>query len=317
VSDTPLHKGLNIGFAGTPPLAASILNKILEEGRHRVSCVYTQPDRPAGRGKLIHKSPVKALAESFKLPLKQPHTTEELEMDETLTQLDLLVVAAFGMILTRAILEKPRHGCINVHTSLLPRWRGAAPIQHAILAGDTETGITIMQMDVGLDTGDILFQKSCEIFESDTSDSLHSRLAQLGAECLMIVLDTICNGEQQPVAQDAAQATYANKIQKSDAEVNWSQSATDITRLVRAMNPAPVAYSQIDQQQIRIWHAKVLDGDTTDIKPGTVINYGPEGLDVAAMDHPVRILQLQLPGKKVLSIQDIYNGNPLLWDTGR
>lgn len=316
MSDSAHHKGLNIAFAGTPKLAATILTRILDDGHHHVSCVYTQPDRRAGRGKKFPKSPVKELAESRKLLIRQPHTKAELEQDENLNLVDLLVVAAYGMILTGKILETPRHGCINVHTSLLPRWRGAAPIQHAILAGDKETGITIMQMDEGLDTGNILYQKSCAILDTDTCESLQNRLADLGAECLLKTLDMIVNGNLQSLAQDDDEASYAAKIQKSDARIDWTKPANEISRLVRAMNPAPVAFCDLGDQMIRVWQAEVLNGDTPDIAPGTVINYGPEGLDIATKDHPLRITQLQLPGKKALSVQDAYNGNPGLWDRG-
>jgi len=308
-----MRPGLTIAFAGTPELAATVLDKLVSDGTHRITCVYTQPDKPAGRGQKIHKSPVKLLAEHHLLPVRQPLNRAELLDDRSLEQVDLLIVAAYGMILPEALLSRPRFGCINIHTSLLPRWRGAAPIQRAILAGDQETGITIMQMDSGLDTGDILYQQTCPILATDTSGSLHEKLAFIGSECILTVLNRLQNGSLEPVQQDTVGVTYANKIQKSEAEINWANTAAVIDRQIRAFNPAPVAYTTLNNQAMRIWQAQVLDQSVTASAPGTILQYSPEGIDVSTTDKVIRIERLQLPGKKTVGIRDFFNGNPGFW----
>ena len=227
-----------------------------------------------------------------------------------LAKLDVLVVAAYGMILSEKILKCPGYGCINIHTSLLPRWRGAAPIQHAILAGDKETGITIMQMDAGLDTGDILYQEACPVYDDDTSGLLHDRLADLGFKCLLNTLDMIFKKQTHPRRQDNSLATYAAKILKADAKIDWNRPVQEIHRLIRAMNPSPVAYTEFNDTTLRIWEAKVLDQDTSDIEPGAVINYSADGLDISTKDKALRVCKLQLPGKLALDCRDFYNGNP-------
>jgi methionyl-tRNA formyltransferase len=305
-----MQGGLNIAFAGTPELAAAILKHLQNDGRHSIAFVLTRPDRPAGRGKRIKKSPVKLLAEENNLPLFQPGNRHELEMLPDLKGIDLLVVAAYGMILTEKVLKQPKFGCINVHTSLLPRWRGAAPIQHAILSGDKETGITIMQMDAGLDTGDILYQETCPIDKNDTAGTLHDKLADIGGKCLLITLDMLRTERLTPRAQDESQATYAAKINKQDGEIDWLKPALEIERLVRAMNPAPVAYTELNGKTLRIWEAEVLEIETHNARPGTIINYSPENLDIVAGKGAVRIHKLQMPGKKILGYRDFYNGNP-------
>lgn len=308
-----MSKGLNIAFAGTPGLAATILERLITDGQHHICHVYTQPDRPAGRGKKIHSSPVKQLAVRHGLPLSQPLNKLELEHDASLANIDLLVVAAYGIIVTDKVLNAPRHGCINIHTSLLPRWRGAAPIQHSILAGDRQTGITVMQMDSGLDTGDILLQRSCPISAVDTAGILHDRLANMGAECLLEILPVIANEALTPVSQQDALATYASKITKADARIDWSDTAISINRLVRAMNPSPVAYTEILGAILRVWEATPLDVQAGNTPPGTILDYTPAGLDICAGDQGLRISKLQLPGKKPLAIRDFYNGNPSFW----
>lgn len=303
------NPGLHIGFAGTPDLTVTILQTLLSSGSHSVSSVYTQADRPAGRGRKIHKSPVCEFAEAYGLRLRKPVNAAELEADGMLDEIDVLVVAAFGMILPKTVLLRPRYGCINVHTSLLPRWRGAAPIQRAILAGDTVTGITIIQMDAGLDTGDILYQKTCPLLPDDTAQTLHDRLAGLGAECTLTVLEMIINHTLHPRKQNEIGVCYAHKIQKSDAQINWLMPATEIERMVRAFNPAPIAYTELNGWMLRIWEATLIE-TTGDHPPGTIINYSARGIDVMAGDGAIRLLKLQLPGKKVMDSRDFFNGNP-------
>ena len=301
---------LRIAFAGTPELAAVVLNCLLQNSLDTVACVYTQPDRPAGRGRKLTPSSVKLLAETHSIPIYQPAKPEQLNV-EHFKQVDLLIVAAYGMILPEEILNAPKYGAINVHTSLLPRWRGAAPIQRAIEAGDLETGITIMQMDAGLDTGDILLQKSCPISGKDTAAILHDRLALLGAECLEEALDLIKQNKLNPTKQDNFKATYAKKITKAEAEINWHDSAIQIERKVRAFNPMPVSYTTIHGQAMRVWQATVFTTDhNNDIAPGEIVAHSPEGLDISTQDGILRILTLQLPGKKKITCQEFYNANP-------
>lgn len=308
-----MAKSINLAFAGTPVLAARILDYIQHTGRYTISAVFTQPDRPAGRGKKITMSPVKILAEQIGLPVYQPSNKSEIEKETILNSVDVLIVAAYGLILSKEVLSLPRLGCVNVHMSLLPRWRGAAPIQHAILAGDDETGITIMQMDEGLDTGDILLQKKCSVDSKDTAESLHEKLCVLGCKTIVNLLDSLDKDQLVPTPQDNELATYARKISKADALINWSNTADEIHRLVRAMNPAPVAHAEIDGKQLRVWAAEITKNIEGKYKPGTVINYSPNGLEVATRDKNINITKLQLPGKKILSSSDFFNGNPAIW----
>jgi methionyl-tRNA formyltransferase len=308
-----MPQGLNIAFAGTPELAAKILDTIINFSHHKIQRIYTQPDRPSGRGKKIQTSPVKDLALLYNLTIDQPESSAELDSADNLSNLDVLIVAAYGLILTEDVIRKPRYGCINIHTSLLPRWRGAAPIQHSIIAGDTETGISIMQMDKGLDTGDIFFQKTCPIKPSDTSGSLHDKLATLGGEGILYFLDNLMKNKVHPKPQDNTFATYATKIYKQDARIDWSNTAIEIDRLIRAMNPAPIAYFDINNTTIRIWESEILEKYTNKLNPGVIANYSVNGVDIATADKIIRILKLQLPGKKVLTIREFYNGNPLFF----
>ena len=303
---------MNLLFAGTPEFAAHSLQALLDS-EHQVLAVYTQPDRPAGRGRKLTASPVKALALEHDLPVLQPQTLREAEVQQALAdwQADVLVVVAYGLILPQAVLDAPRLGCLNVHASLLPRWRGAAPIQRAILAGDTETGVTIMQMDAGLDTGDMLYKVSCPIEPTDTAATLHDRLAGLGATALVETLRRLDAGEVQPEKQDDAQATYAEKLQKSEALIEWSQSAEVLSRTVRAFNPWPVAFTRWHDQNLRIWFAQALK-ETRDAPPGTVLAESREGIDVATGEGVLRITQLQLPGGKALDAGQFLNAHSLL-----
>ncbi len=303
------RKILNIAFAGTPELAASILKALLEQSKHQIKMVLTQPDRPSGRGRKLTASPVKTLALEHGLDVLQPSASELIALQDRLAEVDLMIVAAYGMLLPETILNAPTYGCINVHTSLLPRWRGAAPIQRAIQAGDEETGITIMQMDSGLDTGPILLQKKCPINPIDTSGNLHDRLASLGSECILEVLDKVIPGELNPVVQDESQACYAGKISKSEARIDWTETAINIDCAIRAFNPAPICHTELQGLPLRIWQAEVLDSETTS-PAGEIIHSGKAGIDIVTGQGVLRILQLQPQGKRAMSVADFLNGNP-------
>ena len=310
---------LRIIFAGTPAFAAESLRALLHT-HHEVVGVYTQPDRPVGRGRELKPSPVKELALARKLPIFQPLSLRDGGAQAELAELkaDLMVVAAYGLILPKTVLETPRLGCINVHGSLLPRWRGAAPIQRAILTGDKETGITIMQMDIGLDTGAMLYKMACPISEHDTSASLHDRLAFLGGDALLTVLEAIDNDEPfAPIPQDDALATYASKLTKEEGNIDWKNSALDISRAVRAFNAWPVAYTQVQGQIVRIWQAHIVTGEKTTAPAGMIIRADKQGLWLAAGDGGVvAIDNLQLPSGKALRYVDVLNSRKELFQIG-
>ncbi len=298
---------LKIIFAGTPDFAAQHLHALLDAGVNVVA-VYTQPDRPAGRGKQLTASPVKLLAQQHQVPVFQPHSLKEAAAQEQLAalQADLMIVVAYGLLLPAAVLEAPRLGCINVHGSLLPRWRGAAPIQRAIWAGDEQTGITIMQMDEGLDTGDMLFKLACPIEPDDTSASLYDKLAKLGPEGLLTTLDKLAQGTLQPEKQQNALANYARKLSKEEALIDWQLPAAQLERCIRAFNPWPFSYLVIQEQNVKIWQAQVLAESHTAI-PGTVLRTGKEGIDVATAEGVLRLLRLQPPGKKPMLAHELLN----------
>lgn len=304
--------GLKVIFAGTPEFAASSLAALLGS-EHEVLAVYTQPDRPAGRGRKLTASPVKALALKHDLPVLQPMSLRDETAQQELAawNADVMVVVAYGLILPVPVLAAPRLGCINVHASLLPRWRGAAPIQRAILAGDEETGVTIMQMDKGLDTGDMLRIVRCPIEPTDTAGILHDRLADLGASALLDVLTLIAQGNVQPVSQDDSLACYAEKLQKAEAQIDWQQSAEELSRLVRAFNPWPVAFTGFEEKNLRIWLAEALPM-AAEAEPGTVLAESREGIDVATGNGVLRVKQLQIPGGKALSAEQFLNAHSLL-----
>ena len=310
---------LRIVFAGTPVFAAESLRALLQGG-HDVVAVYTQPDRPVGRGRKVEAGPVKELALARKLPVCQPISLRDGAAQAELAELkpDLMVVAAYGLILPQAVLDIPRLGCINVHASLLPRWRGAAPIQRAILADDHETGITIMQMAAGLDTGDMLYTMTCPISDHDTGSSLHDRLALLGGDALLHVVEMLENDESlTPVPQDNALATYAAKLTKEEALIDWTQSAEAICRAVRAYNAWPVAHTLFQGQALRIWQAQPCEGETTTAPPGMIIQADRKGLKVAAGDGvPVRLDTVQLPNGKALGYLDVLNARRELFQPG-
>lgn len=302
---------LRIVYAGTPEFAVPALEALIASP-HEVVAVYTQPDRPAGRGRRLQASPTKQLALEHGIPVEQP---ERLKAPEDQARLrdyrpDVIIVAAYGLILPQAVLDIPRHGCLNVHASLLPRWRGAAPIQRAILAGDAETGVTIMQMAAGLDTGDMLARHPCPIGPGDSAAMLHDRLARLGAEALLATLDDLAAGRLAPEPQDERLATYATKLTKDEAEIDWQQSAAAIDRTVRAYNPWPVAFTRLGGEPLRIWEARPLAEDAG-TEPGTVVVEGANGIDVASGSGRLRILRLQLPGGKPLAAREFLNGRSL------
>jgi methionyl-tRNA formyltransferase len=300
---------MKIIFAGTPQFAATTLQALLAS-EHEIVAVYTQPDRPAGRGQKLQASPVKELAQQHQLPICQPQTLRQ-ENEQTLLknwQADLMIVVAYGLIIPKAVLETPKFGCINVHASLLPRWRGAAPIQRAILAGDAETGVTIMQMDEGLDTGSMLYKVTTPIANSDTSQTLHDRLATLGATALLKTLTELST--MQSETQIDADSCYAKKITKEEAAINWQDSAVNIDRLVRAFNPWPIAYSALEEKTLRIWQTEVINTTTNEhTEPGTIIRVEKTGIDVATGEGVLRLLKIQLPGGKCLAVQDVLNAH--------
>lgn len=301
---------MRIIFAGTPGFAAAALDALIK-ANHEIVLVLTQPDRPAGRGMKTAASAVKQLAQQHGLALLQPLTLKDPELQEQLRtcNADVMVVAAYGLILPQAVLNIPRKGCLNIHASLLPRWRGAAPIQRAILAGDHETGITIMQMDAGLDTGDMLLKHQLIIAPDDTAQSLHDKLSVLGAQSIVEVLILLQQGKLVPVIQDETQANYAAKITKTEAEIDWQQSAEQIDRVVRTFNPVPGAYTCFRGVVLKIWQAQMVAGGAG--KPGEVIAVDRERITVSCGSGSLQIEMVQKPGGKKLSAVDFLTGNHL------
>jgi len=306
---------LRLGFAGTPEFAVPALEALSDA--HQICAVFTQPDRPAGRGQPLHSSPVKIRAAERGLPVHQPASFRSPEALELLRglNLDALVVVAYGLILPAAALQVPKLGCINIHASLLPRWRGAAPIQRAILAGDRKTGVTIMRMDAGLDTGPMLGSREMDIGARDTAKTLHDRLARLGAELVSEVLDALRTGTIPGVPQPSDGVTYAGKINKAEALIDWQQDAVQIGRRVRAFNPWPIAETRLNGAQLRIWDAEVRPAEAPvaapGAEPGTIIAAAHDGIDVACGRDVLRILRLQLAGRKVLDAREFQKGQRL------
>ena len=289
--------------------------RALIAARHEPLAVYTQPDRPAGRGRQLRASPVKQLAVDAGLALQQPASLAEPEVQTILAdyQPDLMIVAAYGLLLPPAVLAIPRLGCVNIHASLLPRWRGAAPIQRAILAGDHVTGISLMQMAAGLDTGPILAHSAIPIAANDNAQQLHDALAELGAKLLLEKLPLILAQELSAEPQDETLANYAAKLTKQDAWLDWSLPAVALDRQIRAFNPWPVAQTQLGSTVLRIWHAQIIDSDATfdQARPGQIIATSPMGIDVLTGDGILRLLRLQLPGAKALAVADFINAHDL------
>ncbi|MFM5820233.1 methionyl-tRNA formyltransferase [Aeromonas sanarellii] len=298
---------LKLIFAGTPDFAARHLAALLSSG-HEVVAVYTQPDKPAGRGQKLTASPVKELALAHSLPVYQPASLRNEAAQAELAALgaDLMVVVAYGLILPKAVLDTPRLGCINVHGSLLPRWRGAAPIQRSIWAGDAETGVTIMQMEVGLDTGAMIRKVSCPIAADETSASLYDKLAGLGPQALVDTLDAMAAGDTVAEPQDDALANYAEKLSKEEARIDWSMEAAAIERCIRAFNPWPISWFEVAGQTVKVWQAEVVP-QAHGQAAGTLLKADKQGIEVATGQGVLRLLTLQPPGKKAMSVSDLLN----------
>lgn len=297
-------KGLNIVFAGTPKFGLPCL-EALQQSRHSIQAVYTQPDRPAGRSRQLQGSAVKLWASKQAIPVYQPLHFKTPESVENLMNLkpDVMVVIAYGLILPQNLLQIPTLGCINVHASLLPKWRGASPIQQALLHGEDLTGISLMQMDAGLDTGDILSKATCAIFPTDTAGSLHDRLAQLAVQPLLTTLDLLANHQAQREVQDNDLATYAPKIKKEEARLSWQDRAVDLDKKIRAFNPWPIAYTHLADQVLRIYQAQVLEKEVPK-KPGTILQIDEQGLLVATGEQSLLVTKIQFPSAKVISVAD-------------
>jgi methionyl-tRNA formyltransferase len=305
-------------FAGTPGFAATHLQSILNDDCYQLVGVYTQPDRPAGRGKKITQSPVKSLAIEHNIPVFQPSSLKEPEPQRELAELnaDIMVVVAYGLILPQAVLNTPRLGCVNVHGSLLPKWRGAAPIQRAIEAGDVSTGVTVMQMDAGLDTGAMLTISRCDIDSDETSLSLYEKLAVLGSESLMSTLAKLKAGTAIGIAQDDSLSSYAHKITKSEAQIDWAGSATDIDRLIRAFNPAPAAYSLLEGQRLKVWSAIAVTSHQK-AAPGEILCADAKGILVKCGEDAILLNELQLAGKSRLPVSEILKARAASFACGK
>ncbi len=299
---------LRLVFAGTPDFAALHLAALLDSP-HEIVSVYTQPDRPAGRGKKLQASPVKQLALQNKLPVHQPTSLRDAEAQAGLAALqpDVLVVVAYGLILPQEVLDIPHLACLNVHASLLPRWRGAAPIQRAIEAGDRETGTTIMKMEAGLDTGPMLATARCDITAETTAASLHDELARIGAPLLLEVLDDLPRYLASAQPQDDGEATYANKILKAEALLDWRREAHELDRAIRAFNPFPVAFTTLGGDRVRVWEARVAGSISLPEAPGTILRADREGILVNCARGQLSLRRLQLAGGKALSADQLLN----------
>ena len=306
---------MRIVFAGTPKFAVKSLS-VLNQSEHKVVAVYCQPDRPKGRGKVLTACPVKIFAEENNLLVIQPEDFKDKQSQSQLALLnpDVMVVAAYGQILPKAVLEIPKLGCLNIHASLLPRWRGAAPIERAILEGDRETGISIMQMNEGLDTGDILLDKKCMISNRETAQTLHDTLSNIGANAILETLNMLPTLKARP--QQNNEATYAEKVTKDEAQIDWHQSAEQISRVIRAFNPRPIAYTnamakQFKNRVLRIIEAEIVNRQTTN-SPGEVIKYDKDVCYIATSNGVINLKKVQLAGKKEVSIKDFNNAYQLI-----
>ncbi len=298
-------------LAGTPEFATRVFRPLIEQRRGEIVAVITQPDRPAGRGRRLRPPPVKELAQEHGLPVLQPESLRDAEAQEQIAHLkpDVMLVVAFGQLLPPSLLEIPPHGCLNVHASLLPRWRGAAPIQRAILAGDRETGVTLMRMVEALDAGPILARLTCPIVPEDTAATLHDRLADLGARCLQENLDAYLAGRLPPREQDESKVTYAEKIRKEEARIDWNRPASHIERQVRAFNPWPVARCTLLGLELKIWLARAV-AEPAGAPPGTPLGPAGEGFEIATGEGRLRILRLQQAGRRPVEARAFLNAHP-------
>ena len=306
---------MRIVFAGTPKFAVKSLS-VLNQSEHEVIAVYCQPDRPKGRGKVLTACPVKVCAKANNLLVIQPEDFKDKQSQTRLALLnpDVMVVAAYGQILPKAVLEIPKLGCLNIHASLLPRWRGAAPIERAILEGDRETGISIMKMNEGLDTGDILLDKKCTISNHETAQTLHDTLSNIGANAILETLNMLPTLKARP--QQNNEATYAEKVTKDEAQIDWHQSAEKISRVIRAFNPRPIAYTnamakQFKNRVLRIIEAEIVNRQTTN-SPGEVIKYDKDVCYIATSNGVINLKKVQLSGKNKVSIKDFNNAYQLI-----
>ena len=312
---------MKIIFAGTPPFAAGHLKTLLENIHHEVVCTYTQPDRPSGRGRKELSSPVKNVALENNLAVRQPislNNSTEINFFKELAP-EILIVVAYGLIIPKAILDIPRYGCINVHTSILPRWRGAAPIQRAIEAGDKKSGISIMQMDAGLDTGPILATSECDIDTNDSAGSLESKLMSLGPPLLLNVLTKIELNDLDPTSQNNFEVSYAHKIKKNECQINWFDSAMTLERRIRAFNPTSVMFSNFKNERLKIWMAKAMDlteCSSKTAKPGEILSADNEGLLVQCNIGKLLITNLQMPGKIKMSFSEILKSRKSFFTVG-
>lgn len=309
---------MRIIFAGTPEFAAAHLQELLHT-EHEIIAVYTQPDRPAGRGKKLNASAVKVLAQAHNIPVFQPETLKTDLAVEEMAQLnaDLMIVVAYGLILPSAILQTPKLGCINVHGSILPKWRGAAPIQRAVWAGDKQTGVTIMQMDEGLDTGDILSIETIDILSTDTSASLYDKLAQLGPKALVNTVQKL--KDITPTPQNNEDATYAAKLSKQEAYLDWQLSAQQLEQNVRGFNPWPVAWFSYNETPIKVWESDIETQTASDAlatTPGEILSFDKQGLKVATASGTLIIKTIQVAGKKAQPVNQIVNGQPKMFTIG-
>jgi methionyl-tRNA formyltransferase len=309
---------VKIIFAGTPDFAAAHLQALIDSDQYQIVAVYTQPDRPAGRGKKLTASAVKQLACDHNLTVLQPPSLKDSDAQQQLAsfEADIMIVVAYGLILPQVVLDTPRLGCINVHGSLLPKWRGAAPIQRAVEAGDKETGICIMQMDAGLDTGPVISVARCAIEDSDTSGSIYQKLSELGAPTLLVALEKMASGVAVAEQQDDSQSTYARKIDKSEALIDWSMSAQEISRRVRAFNPFPATFSHIGGDRVKIWGASATDKQSNN-SAGAIIHADAEGILVQTGRGQLLITEIQLAGKSKMPVSELLKSKAELFAAGQ
>ncbi len=307
-----MDRSLAVAFAGTPDFALPALDAIAAS-RHRLAVVYTQPDRPAGRGRRVAPSPVKERALTLGLPVEQPETLADAAAPAALAAYrpDVMVVVAYGLLLPPAILATPRLGCLNIHASLLPRWRGAAPVARAIMAGDDKTGVCIMRMEAGLDTGPVMLRHEVPVGPGDTAGDLQTRLAGEGAALIVPALDLLATGRARFEAQDPGQATVARKLAKAEARLDWREPAIVLDRKIRAFDPWPVAETTLDGAQLRIHEAAAVPGDS-DAVPGTILQAGADGIVVMTGEQALAIRRLQLPGRRVVTAAQFANARQLV-----